>query len=61
MEDIERAKKRVEELRERINFHNHRYYVLDSPEISDADYDELVKELRRLEEEHPGLITPDSP
>ena len=61
MVDIERAKKRIEELREQINHHNYRYYVLDSPEISDAEYDELMKELRRLEEEHLELITPESP
>jgi len=59
--DIERAKKRIAELREQINYHNYRYDVLDSPEISDAEYDELMKELRRLEEEHPELITPESP
>ncbi|MCK5653716.1 MAG: NAD-dependent DNA ligase LigA [Dehalococcoidia bacterium] len=59
--DIERAKKRVGKLREQINYHNHRYYVLDSPEISDAEYDALMAELRRLEEEHPELITPESP
>lgn len=61
MADIERAKKRVRELREQINYHNHRYYVLDSPEISDAEYDALMAELRRLEEEHPELITTESP
>ncbi len=61
MVDIERAKKRIEELREQINHHNYRYYVLDSPEISDVEYDELMKELQRLEEEHPELITPESP
>jgi len=54
-------KQRIEKLRELINYHNHRYYVLDSPEISDAEYDELMRELQRLEEEHPQLITPDSP
>ncbi len=61
MEDIEQAKKRIEELREQINYHNYRYYVLDSPEISDAEYDELMKELITLEQEHPELITPESP
>ncbi|MBA7484539.1 DNA ligase [subsurface metagenome] len=61
MADIERAKKRVRELREQINYHNHRYYVLDSPEISDAEYDALMAELRRLEEQHPELITTESP
>ena len=55
------AKVRVEELRERINVHSYRYHVLDDPEVSDAEYDELVGELRRLEEAFPELITPDSP
>jgi len=59
--EIERAKKRVEGLREQINHHNYRYYVLDSPEVSDAEYDELMAELKRLEAEHPALITPESP
>ncbi|MDY7018660.1 MAG: NAD-dependent DNA ligase LigA [Chloroflexota bacterium] len=44
-----------------INHHNYRDYVLDSPEISDAEYDELIQDIQRLEEEHPELITPDSP
>lgn len=52
---------RVEELRAALNYHNYRYHVLDSPEISDAAYDKLFHELRRLEEEHPSLQTPDSP
>jgi DNA ligase (NAD+) len=55
------AKKRIDELREQINYHNHRYYVLDSPEISDAEYDKLMRELQRLEEEFPQFLTPDSP
>jgi DNA ligase (NAD+) len=55
------AKVRVEELRERINHHSYRYHVLDDPEVSDAEYDELVGELRRLEDAFPELITPDSP
>jgi DNA ligase (NAD+) len=55
------AKRRVEELREQINHHNYRYHVLDDPEVSDAEYDELMRELRALEEEFPELITPDSP
>ena len=54
-------KQRIEELRSLINYHNHRYYVLDSPEISDEEYDELMRELNQLEAEHPELITPDSP
>jgi len=61
MGDINKGKKRIEKLREIINHHNYRYYVLDSPEISDAEYDELMKELRQLESEHPELVTPDSP
>jgi len=61
MGDIDKVKDRIEELRRLINYHNYRYYVLDSPEISDAEYDELMKELRQLEAEHPELITPDSP
>jgi len=55
------AKVRVEELREQINHHSYRYHVLDDPEVSDAEYDELVNELRRLEDAFPELITPDSP
>ncbi len=61
MSKIDKAEKRVAELRGQINHHNHRYYVLDSPEISDAEYDELIRELRRLEEQYPQLVTPDSP
>ena len=61
MKDVNKAKQRIAALRETINHHNYRYYVLDSPEISDAEYDELMKELRQLEAEHPELVTPDSP
>jgi DNA ligase (NAD+) len=53
--------KRAEELRRQLEYHGHRYYVLDDPEISDADYDELLNELRTIETEHPELLTPDSP
>ena len=52
---------RIDELRDRINYHNHRYFVLDDPEISDAQYDELMRELRQFESEHPEFITPESP
>jgi DNA ligase (NAD+) len=52
---------RVEELREQIRRHEHAYYVLDSPEVSDAEYDALFLELRRIEEERPDLLTADSP
>jgi DNA ligase (NAD+) len=52
---------RAAELRRRLEHHNHRYYVLDDPEISDPEYDDLLRELIGLEEEHPDLRTPDSP
>jgi len=52
---------RIEELREQVNYHNYRYYVLDNPEISDAEYDRLFDELTALENKHPELITSDSP
>jgi DNA ligase (NAD+) len=55
------ARKRVEELREQINHHSYRYHVLDEPEVSDYDYDRLVRELREIEAEFPELLTPDSP
>lgn len=58
---FEEARIRVEELRRQIRYHDYRYYVLDSPEIPDAAYDALVRELRHLEELYPQLITPDSP
>jgi DNA ligase (NAD+) len=52
---------RVEELRAQIGYHNQKYHQEDAPEISDADYDALMRELRSIEEEHPDLATPDSP
>jgi DNA ligase (NAD+) len=52
---------RAQELREKIHSHNHRYYVLQSPTMSDGEFDALLRELRRLEEQNPGLITTDSP
>jgi DNA ligase (NAD+) len=55
------AKVRVEELRERLNYHSYRYHVLDDPEVADAEYDDLMNELRALEERFPELVTPDSP
>src|SRR5205085_10444357 len=48
-------------LREQIRQHDHRYYVLDAPQITDAEYDVLLNELRALERDHPELVTPDSP
>ncbi|MBI4339911.1 MAG: NAD-dependent DNA ligase LigA [Chloroflexi bacterium] len=52
---------RVEQLRKELHYHNYRYYVLDSPVISDAQYDALMGELLALEAQHPDLVTPDSP
>jgi DNA ligase (NAD+) len=52
---------KVEDLREQVRYHNRRYHVDDAPEISDAEYDALYRELEALEDEHPELITPDSP
>ncbi|MCS5657789.1 MAG: NAD-dependent DNA ligase LigA, partial [Dehalococcoidia bacterium] len=53
--------RRVAELREMINHHNYRYYVLDDTEVNDSEYDRLMVELRGLEEEHPSLVTAESP
>ena len=55
------AAKKIEKLREEIRRHEHLYYVLDAPEISDAEYDALMNELKKLEAAHPELVTPDSP
>ena len=55
------AQARAAELRKQLDHHNHRYYVLDDPEVSDSDYDALLNELRDLEAEHPELRTSDSP
>lgn len=59
--DIENARQKAENLREQIIYHNDRYYNQDSPEISDYEYDMLLKELEEIESEFPELITPDSP
>ena len=59
--ELAESQLRVEELRELINHHLYRYHVLDDPEVSDAEYDELVEELKGLEERYPELLTPDSP
>ncbi|HEU0201863.1 MAG TPA: BRCT domain-containing protein [Burkholderiaceae bacterium] len=53
--------RRAEALRREIDHHNYRYYVLDSPTISDAEYDRLSRELQAIEAAHPELVTPDSP
>ncbi len=55
------VKKRADELRAEIAHHDRAYYVLDDPQISDPQYDDLLRELREIEEEHPELLTPDSP
>jgi len=55
------VRERVKRLREEIDHHNYRYYILDNPEISDAEYDRLFDELSKLEAQYPGLVTPDSP
>ena len=57
----EAIKKKVEKLREEIEYHNYRYYVLDQPEISDAQYDRLMRELEKIEEQYPELRSPNSP
>src|SRR3954452_20547366 len=55
------VQQRLDELREQVDHHLHRYHVLDEPEISDAEYDRLFDELKVLEDEHPDLISADSP
>jgi DNA ligase (NAD+) len=57
----ENAADRIDELREVLRFHEHRYYVLNDPLISDGEYDRLFKILEKTESSHPGLVTPDSP
>ena len=61
MPETSGAVERVKALRAEINRHNHLYFALDQPEIGDAQYDDLMRELRELEEQHPYLVTPDSP
>ena len=58
LRDVE---KKIEPLREKIRHHERLYYVLDQPEISDAEFDRLMQQLKDLEREHPSLVTPDSP
>ncbi len=55
------TRKKLESLKDQIRYHNHRYHVLDDPEIPDAEYDRLVRQLQALEKENPELITADSP
>jgi len=58
---MEKIIKQLEELREKVQYNNHRYFVLDDPEISDSDYDHLFKKLMLLEKEYPDLAASDSP
>ncbi len=59
--DKQNQRTRLEEIKTELNIHNYRYHVLDSPIISDVEYDELLNELHQIESEHPDWITPDSP
>ncbi len=59
--DKQEAKKRIEELTHELHRHNHSYYVLDNPQISDYDFDQLLKELEKLEQQYPEFASPDSP
>jgi len=61
VESSTQVTERIEQLRAQLNHHNYRYYVLDDPEISDAEYDTLMRELKQLEAEYPSLLTPNSP
>ncbi|QQZ30215.1 NAD-dependent DNA ligase LigA [Thiothrix subterranea] len=58
---MQEVQQQLETLREQLRYHNHRYYVLDDPQIPDVEYDRLFRELQSLEAAHPDLITPDSP
>ncbi len=55
------VQRQIDKLRDDIRYHENRYYVLDDPEISDAEFDRLMQELKKLEAANPELITPDSP
>ncbi len=55
------VRKKVETLRKQLDHHNYRYYVLDDPEVADREYDTLLRELQKLEQDHPELVTHDSP
>ena len=57
----QQAAKEIEALRDKIDHHNYRYYVLDSPVVSDQEYDRLMRRLEELERPWPDLVTPDSP
>src|SRR6476469_4194255 len=55
------VQRQMDDLRDKIRYHEHRYYVLDDPELSDAEFDRLLEQLKKLEAEHPELVVPDSP
>jgi DNA ligase (NAD+) len=59
--DLTDIQNKIAELRKQLNYHANRYFVLDNPEISDAEYDSLMQQLKKLEEQYPQLLTPDSP
>ncbi len=59
--DRKEAEEKIKKLREEINYHNYKYYIENNPVISDYEYDQLLKQLEKLESEYPDLITPDSP
>src|SRR5262245_8521613 len=59
--DLSSLNRHIEELRREIREHEYHYYVLDQPTISDYEFDQLIRELKKIEEQHPDLITPDSP
>ncbi len=61
MPNHKQASNRIAQLRDEINHHNYRYYILDDPEITDSEYDRLLRELQDLEQQYPDLISPDSP
>src|SRR5579871_3270213 len=61
MTAVKDAEKKIEALRDKIRHHEYLYYVLDTPEISDADFDKLMQQLKNLEADHPSLLTADSP
>ncbi len=61
MAAVKDVEKKIEDLREKIRHHEYLYYVLDNPELSDADFDKLMQQLKALESENPSLVTPDSP
>ena len=61
MSDLTDIQNKIDELKKQLNYHINRYYVLDSPEISDAEYDGMMQQLRKLEAEYPQFLTPDSP